>query len=91
MDFGKKKKKKKKKDVDDEDDEEGGENEGAASAGSGLPWEGTTRDYHYDELLGRVFGILREKNPALSEKTKTIIKPCRCSSEKARRRPSSRT
>ena len=75
MDFGKKKKKKKKKDVDDEDDEEGGENEGAASAGSGLPWEGTTRDYHYDELLGRVFGILREKNPSLSEKTKTIIKP----------------
>ena len=37
--------------------------------------EGTNRDYHYDELLGRVFGILREKNPALSEKTKTIIKP----------------
>jgi translation initiation factor 2 subunit 2 len=43
--------------------------------GSGTPWDGTTRDYHYDELLGRVFGILREKNPALSEKTKTIIKP----------------
>ena len=73
MDFGKKKKKKK-KDVDDEDDEEGGENEGAASAGAGSlgPHD---RDYHYDELLGRVFGILREKNPALSEKTKTIIKP----------------
>jgi hypothetical protein len=26
-------------------------------------------------VMGRVFGILREKNPALSEKTKTIIKP----------------
>ena len=75
MDFGKKKKKKKKKDEDDEDDEEDGENQGASTGGSGLPWEGTTRDYHYDELLGRVFGILREKNPALSEKTKTIIKP----------------
>ena len=75
MDFGKKKKKKKKKDEEDEDDEEDGENQGAATGGSGLPWEGTTRDYHYDELLGRVFGILREKNPALSEKTKTIIKP----------------
>ena len=77
MDFGKKKKKKKKKDLDDEDEEDGGAGEDAAatSTGSGLPWDGTTRDYHYDELLGRVFGILREKNPALSEKTKTIIKP----------------
>jgi translation initiation factor 2 subunit 2 len=45
------------------------------NSGSGLPWDGTDRDYHYDELLGRVFGILKEKNPALSEKTKTIIKP----------------
>lgn len=43
--------------------------------GSGTSWDGTTRDYHYDELLGRVFGILREKNPALSEKSKTIVKP----------------
>uniref|UniRef100_A0A7S0KUS5 Eukaryotic translation initiation factor 2 subunit beta n=1 Tax=Micromonas pusilla TaxID=38833 RepID=A0A7S0KUS5_MICPS len=70
----KKKKKKKKKDVDDEDgeDDDGGE---ATNSGSGLPWDGTARDYYYDELLGRVFGILREKNPSLSEKTKTIIKP----------------
>jgi translation initiation factor 2 subunit 2 len=76
MDFGKKKKKKKKKGSDDEDEAEAGEDAGAgAKTGSGLPWDGTTRDYHYDELLGRVFGILREKNPALSEKTKTIIKP----------------
>jgi len=76
MDFGKKKKKKKKKDDDEHDEEGDDENEsGATTTGSGLPWDGTTRDYHYDELLGRVFGILREKNPALSEKTKTIIKP----------------
>ena len=74
VDFGKKKKKKKKKDEDEEG--EGEEDEGATtSTGSGLPWDGTLRDYHYDEMLGRVFGILREKNPALSEKTKTIIKP----------------
>ena len=75
--FGKKKKKKKKKVDEDEDDAEGGDGDDGAAAktGSGLPWDGTTRDYHYDELLGRVFGILREKNPALSEKTKTIIKP----------------
>ena len=87
-DFGKKKKKKKKKGGDDDDEGEGGDDddedgegedgagEGAATkTGSGLPWDGSNRDYHYDELLGRVFGILREKNPALSEKTKTIIKP----------------
>ena len=74
VDFGKKKKKKKKKDEDEEG--EGEEDEGATtSTGSGVPWDGTSRDYHYDEMLGRVFGILREKNPALSEKTKTIIKP----------------
>ena len=81
VDFGKKKKKKKKKkDKDDDDDDaEGDEEDEAGEAttktGSGLPWDGSNRDYHYDELLGRVFGILREKNPALSEKTKTIIKP----------------
>ena len=73
-DFGRKKKKKKKKDVDDEDGEDADAGE-ATNSGSGLPWDGTARDYYYDELLGRVFGILREKNPSLSEKTKTIIKP----------------
>ena len=74
-DFGKKKKKKKKKkDADDEDGEDADAGE-ATNSGSGLPWDGTARDYYYDELLGRVFGILREKNPSLSEKTKTIIKP----------------
>jgi translation initiation factor 2 subunit 2 len=73
-DFGKKKKKKKKKDMDDEDDEDDDADE-ATNSGSGLPWDGSNREYHYDELLGRVFGILREKNPSLSEKTKTIIKP----------------
>ena len=85
--FGKKKKSKKKKKLALSDDEEGGgENEeegkattsssgGGVQSGLGLPWDGSDRDYHYDELLGRVFGILKEKNPALSEKTKTIIKP----------------
>jgi len=76
MDFGKKKKKKKKDEGDDDgDDDDENETGGGAATGSGLPWDGTSRDYHYDEMLGRVFGILREKNPALSEKTKTIIKP----------------
>lgn len=43
---------------------------------SGLPWEGTDRDYKYEELLGRVFGILRENNPELTgEKKRTVMKP----------------
>ena len=79
--FGKKKKKsgKKKKtlELDEGDDnvEEIAEGRDGTHTGSGTSWDGTTRDYHYDELLGRVFGILREKNPALSEKAKTIVKP----------------
>ena len=84
-----KKKKKKKAVVDGEAGEEGGAGgeEGAGEEGegdtggdfgssSGLPWAGSNRDYHYEELLGRVFGILRENNPELSgEKHKTILKP----------------
>ena len=79
--FGTKKKKKssKKKTVELEDGEEAdvyaGEGRDGTNTGSGTSWDGTTRDYHYDEMLGRVFGILREKNPQLSEKSKTIIKP----------------
>jgi len=82
-DFGAKKKKKKKvldlDGLDGLDGDGGGEDDdddGAAKKGSGLPWEGSTRDYHYEELLGRVFGILRANNPELAgEKTKTILKP----------------
>ena len=78
--FGtKKKKSSKKKTVELEDGEEAdvdaGEGRDGTNTGSGTSWDGTTRDYHYDEMLGRVFGILREKNPQLSEKSKTIIKP----------------
>jgi translation initiation factor 2 subunit 2 len=79
-------KKKKKKKATPGDDELGGEGEGegdadgeSASGGgasSGLPWANSTRDYHYEELLGRVFGILRQHNPELAgEKHKTILKP----------------
>ena len=82
--FGSKKKKKsskKKKAIEAEDGIDDAADAGAdegrdgTHTGSGTSWDGTTRDYHYDELLGRVFGILREKNPALGEKAKTIIKP----------------
>lgn len=84
-DFGAKKKKKKKKVLDldglDDLDDDAAEGEKAAEdevkkSSSGLPWEGSTREYHYEELLGRIFGILRANNPELAgEKVKTILKP----------------
>ncbi|CAM6090694.1 unnamed protein product [Calypogeia fissa] len=43
---------------------------------AGFSWEGSDRDYNYDELLGRVFNILRENNPELAgEKRRTIMRP----------------
>merc|ERR1712179_800208 len=55
--FGTKKKKKKKKkaDLDDLDNEEDKENE--ADDTNADPWKDSDRDYQYDELLQRVFGI----------------------------------
>ncbi|KAF5818730.1 putative translation initiation factor IF2/IF5 [Helianthus annuus] len=39
------------------------------------PFEGTDRDFKYEELLSRVFHFLRESNPELAgEKRKTILK-----------------
>lgn len=83
-----KKKKKKKTRTDDEAAPEGDdENEEDGGEGAGdeekeeeptkkYPWEGTDRDYKYEELLDRVFGILRENNPELAgEKRRTIMKP----------------
>jgi len=77
--FGtKKKKKKKKKDLDLDDldnEEEDKENEGAADSSD--PWTGSDRDYSYDELLQRVFGIMRDKNPEMvaGEKKKFVMRP----------------
>jgi len=57
--FGMKKKKKKKpKDLDDligDDEKEEGQDEN--------PWMESDRDYTYEELLQRVFSIMRDKNP----------------------------
>jgi len=77
--FGtKKKKKKKKKDLDLDDldnEEEDKENEGVADSSD--PWTGSDRDYSYDELLQRVFGIMRDKNPEMvaGEKKKFVMRP----------------
>lgn len=44
---------------------------------SGCDWQGSERDYTYDELLTRVFNIMREKNPDMitGEKRKFVMKP----------------
>lgn len=40
------------------------------------PWEGTDRDYKYEELLDRVFNILRENNPDLAgDRRRTVMRP----------------
>merc|ERR1719273_716659 len=56
--------------TDDEDKENVGE-EGAD------PWTGSDRDYQYDELLQRVFGIMRDKNPEMvgGDRKKFVMRP----------------
>lgn len=47
------------------------------STQTGPAWAGSERDYTYDELLIRVFNIMREKNPDMvaGEKRKFVMKP----------------
>merc|ERR1739836_315815 len=72
--FGKKKKKKKRAgegmDINDDADENK-ENEASES------WMDSDRDYSYDELLQRVFGIMRDRNPDMvaGEKRKFVMRP----------------
>ncbi|KAL7210292.1 hypothetical protein ACSBR1_031788 [Camellia fascicularis] len=43
---------------------------------SRYPWEGSDRDYDYEELLSRVFNILRENNPELAgDRRRTVMWP----------------
>ncbi|XP_071481958.1 eukaryotic translation initiation factor 2 subunit 2-like [Diadema antillarum] len=81
----KKKKRKKKKRTEDME----GEGEDTATDGqkvdedselkdtSGTTWAGTERDYTYDELLTRVFDIMRSKNPDMvtGEKKRFVMRP----------------
>lgn len=63
---------------DDAEDEEGKNADDITfSTQSGPDWAGTERDYTYDELLNRVFNIMREKNPDMvaGEKRKFVMKP----------------
>ncbi|KAI9193605.1 domain found in IF2B/IF5-domain-containing protein [Polychytrium aggregatum] len=89
LDFGEKKKKKSKRPNLAEfeaslkaDEEEGavdvdGNDESTGGAGQGQDaWLGSNRDYTYQELLTRVFAILRQNNPELAgEKRKYTIAP----------------
>ncbi|TPX60115.1 hypothetical protein PhCBS80983_g01978 [Powellomyces hirtus] len=90
FDFGEKKKKKKKKsDMADfeaalkdgqtqEEAQDGADNEAAAvEKEGGDDWAGSARDYTYNELLHRVFNVLRQNNPDLvgDKKRYTIAPP----------------
>lgn len=93
LDFTLPKKKKKKKKInidelesefpagdDDDDDETKFEDDTepkVPTTVSSSSWIGTDRDYTYDELLIRVFNIMREKNPDMvaGEKRRFIMRP----------------
>ncbi|KAM5246228.1 eukaryotic translation initiation factor 2 subunit 2 isoform 3-T3 [Ctenodactylus gundi] len=86
--LGHKKKKKKNVKFPDEDeilekdealeDEDNKKDDGISfSNQTGPAWAGSERDYTYEELLNRVFNIMREKNPDMvaGEKRKFVMKP----------------
>ncbi|KAK9692803.1 Domain found in IF2B/IF5 [Popillia japonica] len=79
LDFSKtKKKKKKKKDLDElmaEVDEKQDDKENVDD--NAVQWLGSDRDYTYDELLNRVFEIMRDKNPDMvaGKKQKFVMRP----------------
>ena len=52
------------------------EGEGIVLETPSYPWEGSDRDYTYEELLDRVFNILRENNPDLAgDRRRTVMRP----------------
>ncbi|KAF5284671.1 hypothetical protein FQA39_LY16953 [Lamprigera yunnana] len=71
-DFGKKKKKKKKFFNMEELD-----NALTDVEDTSVSWTGSDRDYTYDELLNRVFEIMRDKNPDMvaGKKQKFVMRP----------------
>eukprot|EP00262_Sarcandra_glabra_P009217 TRINITY_DN23297_c0_g1_i1.p1 TRINITY_DN23297_c0_g1~~TRINITY_DN23297_c0_g1_i1.p1 ORF type:complete len:270 (-),score=62.65 TRINITY_DN23297_c0_g1_i1:187-996(-) len=85
---GMKKKKKKPVETDFLNEENGDDGEdlddhvGEDEEGEGIvlqtryPWEGSDRDYKYEELLDRVFNILRANNPELAgDRRRTVMRP----------------
>lgn len=73
-----KKKRKKKKDLDElmaEVDDKTEDKENVED--TTVTWTGSDRDYTYDELLNRVFEIMRDKNPDMvaGKKQKFVMRP----------------
>ena len=84
--LGNKKKKKKNVKFPEEDEilekdealeDEDSKKDDGISFSSQTAWAGSERDYTYEELLNRVFNIMREKNPDMvaGEKRKFVMKP----------------
>merc|ERR1712024_256507 len=71
--FGKKKKKKKRggEVLEDDENKENEDDEESAA------WADHDRDYTYDELLQRVYNIIKDKNPdsVMGEKKKFVMRP----------------
>lgn len=62
--------------VDDKDDHFGDNEEAEEIVLHRYPWEGSDRDYTYEELLDRVFNALRENNPELGgDRRRTVMRP----------------
>uniref|UniRef100_A0A1B6MCK5 Eukaryotic translation initiation factor 2 subunit 2 n=1 Tax=Graphocephala atropunctata TaxID=36148 RepID=A0A1B6MCK5_9HEMI len=75
-----KKKKKKKKDIDElvaEEEKEKEQMDKDHAEDESQTWSGSDRDYTYDELLTRVFDIMRDKNPDMvaGKKQKFVMRP----------------
>lgn len=61
---------------EDLDGDIGEDREGEGIILQQYPCEGSDRDYKYEELLGRVFNILRENNPELAgDRRRTVMRP----------------
>merc|ERR1712183_927516 len=69
-------KKKKKVDLDDLENENDEDKENEADENAD-PWKDSDRDYQYDELLQRVYTIMKEKNPdtVVGETKKFVMRP----------------
>lgn len=76
LDFSLPSKKKKKKKVAIKGDFAADKEEESKTA-EDVAWQDTDRDYTYDELIKRVFDIMREKNPDMvaGEKKRFVMKP----------------
>lgn len=73
--FGDKKKKKKKRGILTEIDSESKPVEQEDENAN--PWDQSDRDYFYEELIQRAFGIMKQKNPEMvsGEKKKFVMRP----------------